>query len=291
MTILVVGGTGTVGSEVVRQLLAQGAQVRVLTRSAEKAAALPSGTEGVVGDLAMPSSLTPAFVGIDGVFLTTPVSQTETVAGLAAVEAARAAGVRRLVYMTVHLLKSGLHIPAVRAKAPVAEAIEASGIPYTFLEPNSFFQSDLWLAEAIVRHKVYPLPLGRIGLNRVDIRDIADAATNALLQSGHEGRSYPLVGPDCLTGPRVAEIYGHALEHEVHYTGDDLDAFAARARQVMPEWLVQDLLIMYRHFLDHGLVASAEDLDRARLIVGHALRRFEDFVEQVFLPSARIAGR
>ena len=59
MKILIVGGTGTVGSEVARRLLDKGSYVRVMTHSEEKVRSLPKGIDGVVGDLSDPGSLRP----------------------------------------------------------------------------------------------------------------------------------------------------------------------------------------------------------------------------------------
>ena len=148
MTILVTGGTGTVGSQVVQELLRRGAQVRVLTRSADKAATLPAGAKGVVGDLADPNSLGRAFEAAEGVFLNTAISQTETEEGLNAVRAAKAASARRIVYMTVHQLEARSHIPFIKSKIPVLQAIKDSGIGYTILGPNSFYQNDILVQNA-----------------------------------------------------------------------------------------------------------------------------------------------
>jgi uncharacterized protein YbjT (DUF2867 family) len=281
MTILVVGGTGMVGAEAVRQLAARGAAVRVMSRSPERAAALPKGVEGVVGDLAEPDSLPAAFAGATGLLLTTALGPAETRDGLAAVEAAKAARVRQVVYMTVHRLLDGGHIPHFASKVPVVQAIKDSGIGYAFLEPNNFYQNDLWFEAAITRLGLYPQPLGPIGLNRVDVRDIAEAAANALLLPGHEGKAYPLIGPEALTGAMVAAAFGRQLGREVRYGGDDLDAWAEEARETMPEWLVRDLKIMYRHFIAHGLLATDDDLTRCEEVLGHPPRTFEPFVAEV----------
>ena len=82
MNILVIGGTGTVGSLVVQGLLNRGEKVRVLTRSPEKSKALPQGAQGVVGDLKDPSSLPQTMEGIERVFLITPLSPTEAEEGI-----------------------------------------------------------------------------------------------------------------------------------------------------------------------------------------------------------------
>ena len=82
MRVLVTGGTGTVGSQVVRELLTRGAQVQVLTRDAAKAGKLPAGVTAVTGDLSKVETVKRVFKGLDGVFLVNTVSPTEVYEGL-----------------------------------------------------------------------------------------------------------------------------------------------------------------------------------------------------------------
>jgi uncharacterized protein YbjT (DUF2867 family) len=77
MKILVIGGTGTVGSHVVRELLQRKVNLQVLTRNPDKAKSLPVGAEAIHGDLLDPGTVQSVFRGIDGVFLLTAVSTTE----------------------------------------------------------------------------------------------------------------------------------------------------------------------------------------------------------------------
>lgn len=281
MRVLVMGGTGTVGSEVVRELLRCGATVRVMTRSAEKAKEIPQGAQGVVADLSIPATLPLALKDVEGVFLCTALSQNETEQGLAAVSAARAAGVRHLVYLSVHQVEKGPHIPHFKSKLPIEKAIQDSGMDYTLLQPNNFFQNDRFFKEPIIKFGVYPQPIGNVGLSRVDVRDIADAAANALLNPGHSGRTYPVVGAEVLTGDDVAKIYSRHLDREVRYAGDDLDAWAEQARKMLPEWMVYDLRIMYQHFQQRGLIASQADLDAQAKLLGHPPRSFDAYVVEL----------
>jgi len=147
LNYLVTGGTGLVGSHVVRRLLSTGERVRVITRDAGKAATLPAGAEGVVADLDVPGSLEPAFSGMDTLFLCLAGGPTETAQGLAAVEAAKKAKIGRIVYLSVHMLHQRMSIPLFASKAPVETAVRESGLGWTILRPNHFFQNDL-------RHKV-----------------------------------------------------------------------------------------------------------------------------------------
>ncbi|MFB3828557.1 MAG: SDR family oxidoreductase [Bryobacteraceae bacterium] len=281
MRTLVIGGTGTVGSRTVSNLLSRGAAVRVLTRDAHKARELPQGVEPAIGDTARPGSLREAFRGVDSVFLITPLSQDESERGVNAVEAAREAGVRRMVYMSVHRVDEAPHIPHFSTKYPVEQALRESGMEWTLLQPNNFYQNDFWFREAIVRQGVYPQPIGNVGISRVDVRDIADAAVNALTQPGHEGKTYPLVGPEVLTGDSTAAVYARLLGRPVHYAGDDLDAFAALVRGFLPEWLVRDFRIMYQYFQTAGLKATSDELALQTRVLRHEPRRFEAFVAEI----------
>lgn len=283
MRLLIVGGTGTVGSAVMTEAGRRGLTVQVMTRSAEKAAEMPPDLNPVVGDLEKPETLAQAFAGADAAFVATALSQNETAMGLNAIDAAKQAGIGHVVYMSVHKVRSAPYIPHFASKVPIEDALTASGLNYTILQPNNFFQNDYWFQEAIVRHGVYPQPMSPKGISRVDVSDIALAAVNSVLDPTHAGQSYPLVGPDALTGNDTAEIYSRILHRDVVYVGADLDGWERSARGSMPDWLVKDLKIMYGHFLDNGLAASPDDLDACARVLGRAPTRFADWAEAVAL--------
>jgi len=280
MTILVIGGTGTVGSQVVEGLAQKGNGVRVLSRSKEKAEALPPGIEGVVGDLLDPDSLKAAMKGIEKVFLITPVSPNEAQEGLNAVSAAKQTGIQYLVYLSVHNVHAAAHVPHFASKIEIQKALADSGIPYTVIMPNNFYQNDYRYKEAILYYSIYPQPIGDVGISRVDVRDISDATINSLTEKGHEGKSYPLIGPIPLKGFEVAEIYSNALGRKISYAGNDLEAWSTQAKQALPAWMVHDLKIMYEFFQKSGLVASESDMKEQDLVLHHPPRNFEQFVKE-----------
>jgi uncharacterized protein YbjT (DUF2867 family) len=280
MKILVIGGTGTVGSMVVPELLGRGAAVRVMTHSADKLKRLPAGVEGTLSDLDDPDTLPPAFEGIDGVFLLNADGLNETDEGLFAVSAAKEAGVRKIVYLSAYMPQGSEIIPHYRTKLPVEKAVKESGIAYTILEPNSFFQNDFWMKEAIMLRGVYPQPIGMRGVNMVDVRDIAECAVNALTKPGHDGQAYPLHGPDALTGEDAAKVYSRHLGREIRYAGDDLDAWAEQVKYHLPEFMVPELRIMYQFFQKYGMIATAADLERQQRILGRKPRSFDTFVAE-----------
>lgn len=280
MTHLVLGGTGTVGSRVVEELVERGEDVRVLTRSPERAGGLPGEVEVVGGDLGDPSTLGGVFDGAERLFLLNAVVPTELQEGLVALSEARRAGVRRIVYLSVQDVGRGLHVPHFASKVALEEALRRSGIPWTVLRPNSFFQNDVRFREALVVHGVYPQPIGGVGLSRVDVRDIARAAARALTASGYEGAVYTVAGPEPMTGEDCARIWAEVLGREVRYAGDDLDAWEEQALEMLPAWMVYDLRLMYGMFQEEGLEATPEQLDETREILGREPTPFRAWAEE-----------
>lgn len=280
MKVLVLGGTGTVGSQVVAELVARKAEVRVLTRNADKAAALPPGARAVTGDLLDPATVRSAFQGMDGVFLLNSVSTTESHEGLMAVNGARLSGVKRLVYMSVQGADDAPYLPHFGSKVGVETAVKASPFEWTILRPNNFYQNDSWFRDALLQYGVYPQPLGDAGVSRVDVRDIAEAAAIALTTGEYAGLTYNLVGPDPLTGKKTAEIWSRALDRPITYAGNDLDAWEKQSLQYMPAWMVFDFRLMYQFFQQNGFTATREDIERQTRLLGHPPRRFEDYARE-----------
>ena len=227
-----------------------------------------------------PESLPAIFAGADKLFLITPLARDETAQGIDAVDAAVAAGIRRIVYLSVHQADKALTIPHFVSKLPIEGVIRASGVEHTILRPNNFYQNDLAVLDAI-RAGIYPQPSGRVGMHRVDVRDIAEAAAIALTQPGHSGKTYSVVGPRAWTGVEISEMLTRHLGKPVIYTGDDVTAWAAQMRAFMPGWLVRDLQIMFQHFLDAGLLATQEEIDELTAVLGHPPRSYEDFIQEV----------
>ena len=280
MKILVTGGTGLVGSQVVGELQARGAEVTVLTRDAGKAQTLPAGVKAVTGDLGTVETVKRVFRGFEGVFLINTVSPMEIYEGLLSVCALRDQGVKRLVYVSVQDADKAAWLPHFGGKLGVEQAALKSGVAATILRPNNFYQNDIWSKDALLRYGVYPQPLGDAGLNRVDVRDIAEAAAIVLTSSGHDGETYDLVGPEVLTGPSSAEAWSRALNKPIAYAGNDLEAWEKQSLQYLPDWAVFDLKHMYDYFQKHGLKATPQTIERLTQLLGHTPRSYGAFVSE-----------
>jgi uncharacterized protein YbjT (DUF2867 family) len=168
MRHLILGGTGTVGSAVVNELLARGEKnVRVLTRSPEKAAKLPPGTTSVIGDLGDPTTH-PAIL----CRLRHPVSLNLVTPGTArrpgsVVNQARRQKAKRIVKARPSTTpRRAFKFPLRAAKVAIEAAIRDTGIAYTMIRLNNFYQNDYWYKDVILQHGIYPQPIGEIGLAR-----------------------------------------------------------------------------------------------------------------------------
>jgi uncharacterized protein YbjT (DUF2867 family) len=280
MKILVVGGTGTVGSEVVRQLTGRDEQLFVLTRSPEHASQLPKGVTGVVGDLLDPSSLG-VFAGMDAVFLLNPVSTTESFEGIMGVNGARDGGATRLVYMSVQSLDQAPHLPHFGGKIAVEAAVMKSGMEWTIVRPNNFYQNDVWFKDVMLQYGIYPQPIGNTGVSRVDVRDIAEVVVASLTSGAHNRKIYNLVGPEPVTGDSTAAEWSRALGKPIKYAGDDLESWEAQNRAYLPPSMLYDFKHMYAFFQKDGLKATPADIAQLTSVLGHPPRGFAAYASEM----------
>lgn len=278
MRVMVTGGTGTVGSAVASGLVARGVDVSVLTRGGGKN--VPAGAKTVVGDLGDPATVRQVFAGFDAVFLVNVVSPAEATEGLFGLNGARGSGVRRIVYLSVAAADQALHLPHFGSKYLVEQALAQSGLEYTVLRPNNFYQNDYWWKDVMLQYGVYPQPIGSKGLSRIDVRDIADGAVAAFVSDDHVGEIYEMGGPDLCTGENTAQTWSEVLGREIRFAGDDLDAWEEQNLRYLPAPVVYDFRLMYKYFQDRGLELADADAARQAKLLGHPPRRFADFARE-----------
>ena len=282
MPILVFGATGNVGRPTVSALLARGESVRALSRSQDKLSALPEGVGGAIADLETGDGLEAALAGVDRLFLITANGETESARGLNAVKAAT--GGRCAADRFSVRAGSGtkiLQFPHSRSKLPIEEAIRQSGCEYTILRPSYFYQTDLSVGQVIQNYGVYPMPIGSIGQNRVDTRDIVDCAVRALTEDGHASAEYALYGPDTISGPGAAAVYARHFGREVHYGGDDVEKWAEPIKAYIAPWLLDSLKKMFLSTQRNGPAADKAAVAASREAVGHPLRSFDAFAAEL----------
>jgi uncharacterized protein YbjT (DUF2867 family) len=285
MAILITGGTGTIGSALLRQLAGQDVAVHALTRDPGKAR-FPQGVIPVAGDMLDVESMRQALSGASTLFLLNAVSPQELTQAVLTLNLAREAGIRRVVYFSVFHGAPFTNVPHFTSKYAVERMIEQMGIPATILRPNCFMQNDaLYFRDALLGPGLYPFPIGEKGVSMVDVRDIAEIAAAAVLQrerATHQLASevIHLVGPDALTGPSIAHIWASLLNKPVTYTGNDTAAFEARLAHHAPSWMAMDMRLMLDRFCSDGMAAAADDVQTMTRLLGRKPRSYADFAAE-----------
>lgn len=197
--ILVIGGTGTVGRQVVSQLSAKGAQVRAMARN-PGAAQLPPQVEVVRGDLTLPETLESCLDGIEIVFLVWTAPPAAVAPALERI----AKHARRVVFLSAPLKTPHPLFQQPNLLREIGEQIErlieASGLQWTFLRPGMFAANALlWWAPQIRVGDVVRWPYLAVPTAPIDPRDIAAVAVRALCDDGHASAEYVLTGPQSLS--------------------------------------------------------------------------------------------
>jgi uncharacterized protein YbjT (DUF2867 family) len=266
-TVLVTGATGNVGRPLVDQLLAAGHQVRALTRDPAKAN-LPQAADVVAGNLAGTASLAGIFDGVDAAHLInfngedfSPLTNGPQIMDLAV-----RAGVRK-----VTLLKGEV------TKSPLEEAVEASGLQWTYLVPVEFMSNVLEWAESVRDEGVVREAFAEVKSALVHDADIASVAATALTGDGHHGKDYWLTGPEALTHQEKVQTISTVLGREIRYVELSKD-------EVVRQWQqsgygaedIEFFLAMRTNPPEAGYTV----LPTVRQVTGSPARTFEQWVRE-----------
>jgi uncharacterized protein YbjT (DUF2867 family) len=280
--ILVTGATGTVGSEVVKRLSAQGIKARAVTRDLRKAEAnsLPH-VEFVQGDFDDAESMRPACSGVERAFLLTNSTERAERQQIAFVRVAQQSGVRHIVKLSQLHADPSSPQQFLRYHGAVEAAIEAAGLTFTFLRPNLYMQGLLNFRQSIQQKNAFFAPVADARISAVDIRDLADVAVASLTKTEHDNKIYSLTGPDVLTFTEMAQKLSRAVGRTITFVDVPPESMrAALADLGFPAWQADGLIeefAMYRR----GEAAAIEPGIREAL--GRPARSFDEFA-RVYAP-------
>jgi uncharacterized protein YbjT (DUF2867 family) len=245
----------------------------------------------VTADLADRDSLARALEGCESAFFVTPHDPAEERLGFNFIETAEALGVRRLVFASAlhadfsSALTFRIFVAVAGAlthygpKLRVEQRVRQSTASPVVLMPSNFFQNDELFEQELAAGS-YPQPLGLKGVNRVDCRDIADAAARALVDPAVAAGAWPLVGPEpALTGPGCAAVWASALGRPVTYDGS-LDRWSALVSTRMHARERDDFRQTYRLFGRLRIAASPAALQRTTALLGRPPRAYSAYVAE-----------
>lgn len=275
--ILVCGATGGIGGEVCKLLKAAGAPFRAMARRQEQVDTFRrQGMDAVLGDFDRPETLAAAMQGCGTVFLITPPNPDQFTQETGAIDAAKRAGVGRIVKISASDGNVRTPVPWARTHALIDHHLRASGIGWTLLKPTAFMQNFLWFKKPIAKGFL-PQVTGDGSVSWVDTRDVARVAATVLTQEGHAGATYFLTGPETLDMTEAAKRLSQAIGHQVRYLNLPTFVFRAMLRLTgNSAWMAKGLVVQFA-----DVVAGHHDIDptfEIERLTGQPAHRFDDFI-------------
>lgn len=265
--IALLGATGTIGQHVAAGLAERGAHARALTRDpARPQLPLPA----LAGDLRDPASLRDAMTGAEQLFLLTPHHPDQDLLEANAIDAAEAAGVKRIVKIS-----GGAPALGPNGAAPTAVAhwrserrIEDSGLRFCFLRPSFLMQNLLTMTP---KAGLLLAPMGHAPIAMIDARDVADCAVALLLDTSAPDTAWQLTGPAPVTFKDAAARLGARYVN----VPPRMAALALRRQGASP-FEVEHALRMAAYFASG---ADGAPTDAVRRITGRPPRTLDEFLQ------------
>lgn len=277
-SILVTGGTGTVGSALLRELSARQVPVRVLVRDRARVPVPSPLVEVVEGDLSDSARLRDILSGIERVFLLSPSAPDQVVLQGNVVEAIQNTG-RPIHIVKVSTLGAGPEapVPLARWHAVTEAQIRTAAVPATVLRPHVFMQNLIGSAETISSDGLFFGALGDAALPFIDARDVAAVAAEILTHGGHEGRTYTLTGPQSLSYTQMATTLSSVLGRSVRYIDLPLERYHEMLVGMgCPTWWADNLTALARWFQQGAAsIVSSSVIE----VTGRPSRTFERFAQ------------
>lgn len=259
-TILVTGATGTVGSEVVKQLAAisssSGHKIRAAVHSKNKTGQLGDKRVEIVDlDYTKPETVAYALNSVDKIFLQTLPTPNVTDISSNLVNEAKKNSVKYIVKLSaIGASDSESRSTILRLHGEEEKIIEDSGIPYTFLRPPAFMQNFVTqFGNTIRTQNAFYVPAGDAKMSFVDTRDIGAVAavmltnTNHGASQQHENKAYDITGQDALSYRQVADILSNEVGKKISYIDITEDDARTGMKQIgMDEWFINIMIELFR---------------------------------------------
>lgn len=267
--ILVVGASGTVGSELSRLLVVQGKTVVKATSRK------PKTKDQVQVDLVSQAGLKAAFSNVDRAFFMSPpghANQEELLAPL--IDEAQAHGLQKVVLMTAMGANADENAPLRKAE----RRLEASGLAFNIIRPNWFMQNfnTYWLQGIQTAGQIF-LPVGAGKGSFIDARDIATVAASLLTTDTFANRDFDLTGPRALDHAEVAAIMTQVVGKTIGFT--DITSEAMRQRLLgagMPKDYAEFLVLILSYF---KAGYAERTTDAVQQITGQAPRTLDQYAK------------
>jgi uncharacterized protein YbjT (DUF2867 family) len=264
----VTGATGFVGGAVAERLAEHGVAQRLIVRDAARAPRLEGAEVAEVSRYGAAEEMRAACAGVETLFLVPAAESADRVEQhLTAVDAAAAAGVQRIVYLSFVNPSPDATFTLVRHHWATEERVRATGVPFVFPRMSLYLDFIPLLAgeDGVIRG-----PAGDGHVAPVARADVADVVAAILLAPGeHDGRTYDVTGAERFTIAEAAARLG------VRYVDETLEeAYASRASYGAPDWEVEGWVTTYAAIAAGELDVVSDSVER---LAGHPPRTLDDF--------------
>ena len=216
MSILVVGGTGTLGRQIVKQALDEGYEVKCLVRDFRRSAFLKDwGAELIYGDLSIPSTLPLALKGVKVLIDSATIRSVSTYTAetidwrgkKALLEAAKLIGIKKYIYFSVLNASKTPSIPLMDLKLKMEKELENSGLNYTVFQCSGFFQGLIsQYALPVLENETIWLPGDSAPVAYLDTQDAAKAVIQTLNNPSYDSKKVSLIGEKFWTPKEIIQL-------------------------------------------------------------------------------------
>lgn len=216
MSLLVIGGTGTLGRQIVKQAIDQGYQVKCFTRNLRRANFLKDwGAELVYGDLSLPETIPPALKGVSFIIDAATVRPTddynsETVdwkGKIALIEAAKLANIKKFIFFSVLGASTNSTIPLIDLKLKVTTLLKTAPFACTIFQCSGFFQGIInQYAIPVLENKTIWLVGNSNPIAYLDTQDAASSVINDLTDLEPSTKTVALIGKKFWTSEEIIKL-------------------------------------------------------------------------------------
>lgn len=277
--ILVFGATGKTGSEIIKQLLARSASIRVLIRDADKAAYFKEkGIDVVIGDANDIAAVTLALTGITKVYLVLANSQHQLEQEKLITDCAKKSGVKLLVKQSSLETMIYPNNPIPKAHLESEQYIKSSGLNWVIIRPTFFNQMLLMCAYNIKANDTLIFPMANGCVAATDVRDVAEIAATVLTEPGHNNKTYDISGTEFLSFNTIAAIFSKVLNRQITYVSQSLSEYRKMLEtRLNDEWRINAVCEELNSLSTCSVNYVAHD--NIQRILGRPARSVEQFVE------------
>jgi NAD(P)H dehydrogenase (quinone) len=274
--IAVTGATGEVGGRVARRLAERGLQQRLVVRDPSRAPELEGAELAQASNYEASDEMEAALRGAETLFLVSGEEARNRIdQHKVAVDAAKAAGVERIVYLSFYGASPDTAFTFGRHHFHTEEHIKASGLSYAFSRDNIYLDFVPFFAgvDGVIRG---PGADGRFAPVARD--DIADVVVELIANPDRDGRAYEVASDEAYTLGEAAERLGKAIGREITYMDETMEeAWASRRPSGEPDWVIEGWITTYVAIAKGEL---AQPTSTVRDLTGHDPQHLEEFLER-----------